>query len=77
MKAGKIRILSAEQALKESGMTREEWNENIVKKVKEIEADESLSQEEKDKQISNLLMQLITVNNRFLLEELLEGDADG
>lgn len=75
MKAKKIglpvKVLNAEQALKESGMTREEWNNRIAEQVKQIEADESLSREEKDQKIANLLVMTITKNNRFLIEEVL------
>lgn len=63
--------VSAEELLKEKGLTREEWNNLIAEKVKEIEADESLTPEQKDQRISSLLLMTITKNNRFLFEELL------
>jgi len=85
MKAKKIEPLevratvSAEELLKEKGLTREEWNNMIAEKVGEIEADDSLDEAEKEKRISNLLMMAITRNNRFLFEELAEtiiGDGE-
>lgn len=63
--------VSAEELLKEKGLTREEWNNLIAEKVKEIEADGSLTPEQKDQRISSLLLMTITKNNRFLFEELL------
>lgn len=84
MKAKKIdpleirATINAEELLKEKGMTREEWNDLIAEKVKEIEADESLTPEQKDQRISHLLFMGITRNNRFLIEELVnEGLAGG
>ena len=71
--AKKVKILNAEEALKETGMTREEWNNMIANNIKQIQADDSLSEEEKNMKIVSLLMRSITKNNKFLLEELL-GD---
>lgn len=68
-----MKILNAEEALKETGMTREEWNNMIANNIKQIQADDSLSEEEKNMKIVSLLMRSITKNNKFLLEELL-GD---
>ena len=70
-------ISSAEELLKERNMTREEWNEQITEQVKLIEADDSLTPEERDQKISLLLLMTITKDNRFLLEELLDEEAGG
>ena len=75
-KKPKIEVLDAEQALKESGMTRKEWNERIAEQVEHIEADKSLSRAEKDQKIASLLVMTITKNNRFLLDALLNGGGE-
>lgn len=71
----KVEFISAEELLREKGLTREEWNNRIAEKVKAIEADETLSKEEKDQRIASLLLQTITKNNRFLFEELFEDEG--
>lgn len=63
--------ISVEELLAEKNITREEWNNLIAEQVKEIEADESLTEEQKKARISQLLMMSITKNNRFLFEDLL------
>ena len=70
-------ISSADELLKEKGMTPEEWNEQITEQVKLIEADEGLTPEERDQKISLLLLMTITKNHRFLLEELLDEEVGG
>jgi len=65
--------VSAEELLKEKGMTRDEWNSLIAEKVKAVEADESLTDEQKENRITQLLMMAITQNNKFLFEELIGG----
>ena len=71
----RVEFISAEELLKEEGITREEWNNHIVDKVKAIEANETLSDEEKGQRIASLLLQTITKNNRFLFEELFEDEG--
>jgi len=71
----KVEFISAEELLREKGITREEWNDRIAEMVKAVEADGTLSDEEKGQRIASLLLQTITVNNRFLFEELFEGEG--
>jgi len=83
MKAKKVEpievkaTITAEELLKEKGMTREEWNDLIAEQVKAIEADESLTDGQKEQKISHLLLMTITKNNKFLFEELIGGVDDG
>lgn len=76
MKVDKIKPLevkatiSADELLERTGMTREEWNDMIAKQIAEIENDDGLTDEEKGRRITRLLLISITKNNRFLLEDL-------
>ena len=63
--------VSAEELLREKGITREEWNNMLAEKVKGIEERDDLTDEEKRQRIASILLTTITKNNRFLFEELL------
>jgi len=67
----RVEFITVEELLERTGMTREEWNDHIAERIKEIEADPEIPKDKKERMITSLLMQTITKNNRFLFEELL------
>jgi len=83
MKAKKISVkatVSPEEILKEKGMTKDEWNAMLKERIKAIEADESLSEAEKQAAIGSTWGMMIVERDgklKFVMEVVAESFAGG
>lgn len=75
MKAKKIEpvpaVLTAEELLREKGLTRDEWNEMVRREIERVASDDSLSKEQKDARIGRLFGTMIVERDggpRFVAE---------
>jgi len=80
MKAKKIKpvkaVVTAEELLREKGLTKDEWNNMLKEEIERVANDESLTEEQKQNRIGQLWSMMIVERDgefRFVFEQVLVG----
>ena len=84
MKAKKIKpvkaVVTAEELLREKGLTKDEWNNMLKEEIERVANDESLTEEQKQNRIGQLWGMMIVERDgelRFALEHIDGGLGNG